>query len=683
MSFLYPGFLWALTACLIPVIIHLFSFRRYRTVYFSNTRFLENIQRDTRSRSQIKQILILLSRILLIAALVFAFAQPFIPSETSEDGGTHVSYVAVYIDNSFSMQNEGEGGSLLDMARQKAMEISDAYGNEYQFFLLSNDMPARFYHSMDRAGFETAVSGLDISPKHMSLSRLTQRLNTILKPLLKEKEVAQFYVISDFQENMADVQAIEANEQIKMQFVNLPAMGVNNLYVDSAWFDTPYRRLGQKEQLHVHMQNFGSEAYNNISLKLFIGDSLKAINSIQLPPEGATTATMSFTTSKPGIRQAYLQIEDYPVSFDNHFYLQFEVAGIREVLIITPDGQSPYFEALYRDNPNLTSRVVSINNLDLSDLQTHDVLIIDRLKAISSGMASQLEQALRLGRNLIFIPPEDARTGSWNDFLQILRAPKLSDLIEEESRLKSINYEHPFFNGVFPESQEDVNMPKLKTHYKLQYLPGSFPDKLIALDNGDAFLNMLPYGNAFLFLFNAPISKKNGDFARHPLFVPTGLHMALNVMSTKELYYISGRGESFEMPLQTSSNDLHFKIASDTAASFIPAYRLTPSGVRIFIPDALMQAGNYKLLLEDKPISGFALNYDRSESRLAYKSAETLQAQAGEYGIHLNTVITAGDESISADIREQAEGKRLWFWFLLAAACFVLAEILLIRLLKD
>ena len=81
MSFLYPGFLWALTALAIPVIIHLFYFRRYQKVYFSNVRFLKEIKEETATRNRLKHWLILVARLLAITALVLAFAQPFFPDE--------------------------------------------------------------------------------------------------------------------------------------------------------------------------------------------------------------------------------------------------------------------------------------------------------------------------------------------------------------------------------------------------------------------------------------------------------------------------------------------------------------------------------------------------------------------------------------------------------------------------
>src|ERR1700745_1818876 len=104
MSFLYPQFLWALSLLSLPVIIHLFNFRRYKKVYFTNVKFLREIQEETKSSSRLKELLILAMRCLAIACLVLAFAQPFIPGglNTAKRGNTAVS---IYIDNSFSMEN--------------------------------------------------------------------------------------------------------------------------------------------------------------------------------------------------------------------------------------------------------------------------------------------------------------------------------------------------------------------------------------------------------------------------------------------------------------------------------------------------------------------------------------------------------------------------------------------------
>src|SRR5450631_1628843 len=112
MNFTYPAFLFALSAIAIPIIIHLFNFRKFKTVYFSNVRFLKEVKEETQAKSKLKNLLVLIARILAIVFLVFAFAQPFIPSANKKVivGDKTVS---IFIDNSFSMDAVNKNGTLL------------------------------------------------------------------------------------------------------------------------------------------------------------------------------------------------------------------------------------------------------------------------------------------------------------------------------------------------------------------------------------------------------------------------------------------------------------------------------------------------------------------------------------------------------------------------------------------
>ena len=98
MSFLYPTFLFGLFALAIPIIIHLFNFKRYKKVAFSNVRFLQEIKERTQAQSQLKHLLILLMRILAITFLVFSFAQPFIKDESVKAIKGN-STISIFLDN--------------------------------------------------------------------------------------------------------------------------------------------------------------------------------------------------------------------------------------------------------------------------------------------------------------------------------------------------------------------------------------------------------------------------------------------------------------------------------------------------------------------------------------------------------------------------------------------------------
>src|SRR5688572_6631297 len=100
MSFLYPSFLWALAALSIPILIHLFNFRKTTQVYFSNNRFLKEVKDATTAKRRLKHYLILLSRLLFLFFLIITFCQPIIPATEQLGQGKNI---ILYLDNSQSM----------------------------------------------------------------------------------------------------------------------------------------------------------------------------------------------------------------------------------------------------------------------------------------------------------------------------------------------------------------------------------------------------------------------------------------------------------------------------------------------------------------------------------------------------------------------------------------------------
>ena len=106
MKFIYPEFLVALLLIGIPILIHFLHFKRYKTVYFSQVNFLKTVKEESRKKNNLKQLLILLCRILTVAALVFVFSQPYFPTN-KEAKNLAKKLVAIYVDNSFSMKQEG------------------------------------------------------------------------------------------------------------------------------------------------------------------------------------------------------------------------------------------------------------------------------------------------------------------------------------------------------------------------------------------------------------------------------------------------------------------------------------------------------------------------------------------------------------------------------------------------
>ena len=119
MQFVHPEVLWALSALTIPVLVHLFSFRRHRKVSFSQTAFLKEVRMESRSRNRIRNWLVLLMRLAAMACIILAFAEPMWPTEDGEDNSGQ-KRVSIYMDTSPSMELEGRNGPMLEAAKNGA-----------------------------------------------------------------------------------------------------------------------------------------------------------------------------------------------------------------------------------------------------------------------------------------------------------------------------------------------------------------------------------------------------------------------------------------------------------------------------------------------------------------------------------------------------------------------------------
>ncbi len=138
MEFVHPEFLWLLFFLLIPIITHLFHFRRHKTLFFPSLKFLKYVQQEQKSTQKLKHLLVLVSRLLTMAFLIICFAQPFIGTSKSNSAGKSV--LAIYIDNSFSMTAKGTEGELLSEAKELTRRILKDAEPETHVLLATNKL---------------------------------------------------------------------------------------------------------------------------------------------------------------------------------------------------------------------------------------------------------------------------------------------------------------------------------------------------------------------------------------------------------------------------------------------------------------------------------------------------------------------------------------------------------------
>jgi hypothetical protein len=667
MQFVHPAFLFALSAIAIPIIIHLFNFRRFKRVFFSNVKFLREIKEQTSSRSRLRHLLTLTTRILAIAFLVFAFAQPFVPGKESQDTGG-VRSVSVYVDNSFSMSAFGDQAALIEQAKDKAREIANAYNATDRFNLLTGDFEGRHQRMISRDEFMLLIDEVQESPVVRRLSQVRGKQSQ----MLAEEDNAVSFIISDFQKSVTD---IEADSSVYL--VKLEPTGQKNLSIDSCWLDAPVQLLNQSRQLFVRISNRGDNDADELPLNLNINDKHVAVGNFSVPANTTITDTLFFTVNDPGWNKAEVAITDYPVSFDDRWFMSFDVIDKLRVLVITDGRPSPYFAAL--DSIGFMAITqFSAGQVNYSAFPTFQLIVLDQVARVSTGLASELQAYVEKGGQLLLFPGTTADISSYNALLASLGAGSFGALNPREKRIARFNQDNRLFKEVFDELPENVLLPTARQSFDIANPVRSGAEDLVFFADGSTFLSICPSGRGNVFQAACPPNADVSDLPVHSLFVLMVAQTASAGGVSEPLSYTIDSDPVIEVDNVLESSDQVFRVRSE-GTEFLPEQRPLGSKVLLNMHEQIRQAGTYEITLPNSDFSKFvSFNYDRRESDLATLSKAELEVRYGQSGV---AILDGSDQSLQASIVRISSGIHLWKLCIIIALAFLAIEVLLLRLL--
>ncbi len=115
MTFLQPLLLFGLPLISLPILIHLINRRRYQNRPMGRMMFLLAANRMSRGYAKLRQMLILLFRVLAIAGLIFAVSRPLAGGWLGRATGGRPDTTLILFDRSPSMQQQGEGTRISKM----------------------------------------------------------------------------------------------------------------------------------------------------------------------------------------------------------------------------------------------------------------------------------------------------------------------------------------------------------------------------------------------------------------------------------------------------------------------------------------------------------------------------------------------------------------------------------------
>ena len=461
LEFAAPAMLAGLALLAVPIIAHLTGYQEVRRVRFPTLRFLRASQQKVRRRTRLEALLLLLLRLLAIAALVLLFAQPSLTWTASALAGTDPSRTSVLLlDVSASMQARDDGAMLIDRARERALSLVDslatgtsaaviAFGSTSQ--VLGPGLTAG--HDALRSEIEGVVPGAGGTDLAGALRRA--------RDLLRDENVgaANVFVLSD---GLGEAPAGLADTwpaEITVHYHDLRGRVLNNLFCDRAKVEAGSGR-GSGLRVLTTVQAAGALPSSPVGVTLGLADGVEVVGDVEFEASPTASRTFSLPVPPSGTLQATLSVEngdDLPVDDT----LAFTLAGETdlEVLLISGDGGTHpredevyYLERALQPGAGSLSRirprVVSAEELRRIDGGRGDVVVLANV-ADPGPLAGELAAFVQRGGGLLISVGPRVDADRYND---VLRELLPSPLTEIKARGK----------GTFEQSPVGLAMPPLE-----------------------------------------------------------------------------------------------------------------------------------------------------------------------------------------------------------------------------
>ncbi len=637
MQFKHPEFLWALFLLLIPIFIHLFQLRRFKRTPFTNVKLLQQVVSKSRKSSTLKKWLLLFSRLGILTGLVLAFAQPFSASENAVREKENV----FYLDNSFSMHARTANATLFQNTVQ---EFIQRVPEDEKFHLFTND---NTFLDVEINDLKNDLLEMKPSAEQLTLKEVVLKAKTLHSQ--DNSKQRNTIIISDFQQRLGDL----PNDSIattNLYYINPLKEKVENIAIDSIYLNP--NENGSMDLTALVSSNYSLET---TAVSLYNGDKLIAKTAANFDTNNKAKVLFSIPSDEK--INGRIVLADNGLTYDNEFYFNINAPEQIKVLDI---GTTPNYLKRIFIAPQFQYQKTNLNQLNYGALETYNLIVLNELTEIPSGLVTALRSFTDDGGSLAIIPGQKIDLAAYNRLLSFYFNTTFDTKINQEVAIFNITFEHPLYYNVFQKNVSNFQYPTVKAYYPIR----TNTTAALSLQNKAPFL----VGRDNVYMFAASLEDTN--FKNSPLIVPTFYNIGANSLKSSELYHVIGKRTQVDVPYVLNKDNVLKLLGEDY--EFIPQQRALPKKTRLLFDDNPAKSGVYQILDNDQVLRNISFNYDRKESDLSYL----------ELGAGTSTIVSSSIADFFETSQKENTINEFWKWFAILALLFVFIETILQRFLK-
>lgn len=656
-----PAMLAWLAAAALPVLVHLWSRRRYREVPWAAMQYLLAAVKRRRRRLLLEQWLLLALRMAVIVLVVLAVAEPFLRRSAlgvSSPGRVHR---LVILDTSYSMTFRTGDQTRLDEAKQIAAQLAADSAQGDALTLVAMAVPPRTLvatPSFDARQFAAEVAQVQAAHTSADLPATLRAAEQLIQSVRRQQPrlaAHEVYFLSDLGRVGWDAGA-KADEvrhlagrlaqSAAIHLVNVGQPAAENAAVTGLRLVEALPIIGRTLHFEVRLKNFGRAAQTHRRVELLLDGRRAQEKHVDLPPGQETIVQFADLFEAPGDHAVEARLEPDRLDLDNHRYLALDVRESVRVLCINgrpsgaPLGGSADFLrlALAPSDGALTAvrpDVAAESALLERDLAQYQAVFLANVAQFTPAEARVLEGYLAGGGNLVVFLGDRVLPESYNRQLTageggrpILPA-RIGPLESRvQLRLDPLDYRHPMLAAFRGRHSAGLITTPVMKHFRLQRPDDSRARVALGLPSGDPLVVEGPAGRGRVVLVATSADPSWSGLPASPAFVPLVQEMLGDLLRRQASEQNVEVGRALEGTLPAAALDEPFSIQPPQGPRQSVPLRLEGDRAGWTFTDTAL-SGIYTTSQGAGRSGAFAVNLDTVESDLEAISLDELRRQWG------------------------------------------------------
>ena len=725
MAFLNPLFLFGLLAAGIPLIIHLWNRRRVVTIDFSSLMFLMAAHRENARRFQLRQLLILLLRVAIIALIALALARPFLTLGLPIASVRAKTDVVIVLDNSYSMAYQDVDGIRFEKAKTLAIDILETlrHGDSAALILMS-DIPNPIFRQLtpDLRSVTAAINDATVSYRATNVQPSLELAHEILAE--SEQLNKELYLISDFTQNgWENWDRLLNRSGARLSLIPVAEGETHNTNIEEVRPSNQLIGVNLPLQLNVTTANHSVAPLAQHVLTLFIGGEKQKTVSFSAAANESLNTTLTYNFFTPGTHIGYLTLTEDRLNVDNQRYFTLNVIG--EVRVLCVGEETEYLTLALNPHKNSRQQSVPVSNqqrdflnapptadsrlltadtmilptqctptaFESFPLEDYDVIILADVPKITRRIGAQLQEFIRHGKSIIAFVSRHSNADSYNSFSDAWLPAQLGNPLTwtPPQQVRAYQARHPIFD-IFPNEGFSAQYAP-QFHSGVMLRPTSESEIIAHFGDDTPFLVERNQGTSIVLLYNcglntpsanASTSRATNDLLVNPYFLPMLQQSVLyTAIANRNLLTWGGHvGDTYTARYPRSAGgkaSIRLKTTVDTpdddglGAGNSTVVPIAEDGTLQF--QRTERPGIYQVEVRTQDRlqrDFFAVNVDATEADLAQIPLQQAAARVGAQTTP--STETEGTTVVDDAYNIKRHGREIWGELLLLTVCLMLLE---------